>query len=400
MAEADTLTAEELRLRSHQDLRRRTIAHMRARTTDLAEGPRRIDPAIYVDRERFETERRELFQKRPVPVALTGDIREAGDKLLVDVLGPGILLVRGKDMVLRGFLNMCPHRAARLVTACDSRSRMTCRFHGWTFGLDGELIGLPGTEGFEGIDKAELGLIPVPVAERHGMVFVQARPGSDPIDVDRWLGPMGDELAHLELARARPVKTTVIPAAANWKYAFDTYGESYHFATLHPTTIGALAFSNTLTHQSLGRNFRIGFPRADFVEYGEMPEAQWPPSDYGGLYMLFPATVINVNTLPSGGMFYGVSRVYPGEEPGSSVTLMTTYRPGHELDERPDDAWVEMHDFVAKVVSTEDYSVSAEGQRNLANAPASFRMVFGANEVVLQKQHEEIERLLAESMDR
>jgi nitrite reductase/ring-hydroxylating ferredoxin subunit len=397
MTETHTLSMGKVRRQSHQDLRRRTIAHMCARTTDLSDGPRRIDPSIYVDPQRFEAEKRELFRKRPVCVAFTGDIPNPGDKLLVDVLGPAIVLVRGKDGVLRGFFNMCPHRAARLVAECDARTRMTCRFHGWTFDLEGTLIGLPGKEGFEGIGREDLGLIPVPVAEWCGMIFVRATAGGDPIDVEDWLGPMAEELAHLELDRARAVKSSVIHAEANWKYAFDTYGESYHFATLHPTTIGALAFSNTMTHQSKGRNFRIGFPRADFIEYGEKPEAEWPQSDYGGLYMLFPSMVINVNTLPGGGMFYGCSRVYPGATADTCITVMTTYRPAHAEDGRPDDAWIDMHDFIQKVVSTEDYSVSAEGQRNLAYAPEGFRMVFGANEAVLQKQHAEIERILAES---
>lgn len=397
MAEAKSLSMEDRRRLSHGDLRRRTIAHMNAKTTDLAAGPRAIDPSIYVDPVRAEAEKRELFRKRPVVVGLSGDVPNPGDKMLVDVLGPAILITRGKDGVLRGFLNMCPHRAARLVVDCHARSRMTCRFHGWTFDLEGNLIGLPGKEGFEGLDKSDLGLIPVPVAEWNGVIFVRAVPRGDAIDVEDWLGPMGDELAHLELAKARPVRTSVIPAAANWKYAFDTYGESYHFATLHPTTIGALAFSNTMTHRPMGRHVRLGFPRADFVDYGGKPEEEWPHSDYGGLYMLFPNMVINVNGLPGGGMFYGVSRVFPGETPGESVTLMTTYRPGHEIDDRPDDAWVQMHDFIQKVVSTEDYSVSAEGQRNLGWAPDDFHMTFGANEAVLQKQHGEIERILAES---
>lgn len=397
MAEADGSALADKRRKSHQDLRRRTIAHMQAGTTDLAPTPRSIDPSVYTDPKRFEAEKRELYRKRPICVGFSGDVPAPGDKLLIDVLGPAILVIRGKDGVLRGFLNMCPHRAARLVTECNSRSRMTCRFHGWTFDLEGKLIGLPGKEGFEGIEKGDLGLIPVPVAEWNGMIYVRAEPRGEAIDVADWLGPMGDEMAHLELAGARPVKSSVIHAKANWKYAFDTYGESYHFASLHPMTIGSLAFSNTMTHESKGRNFRIGFPRADFAEYGHKPEEEWPESDYGGLYMLFPSMVLNVNTLPGGGMFYGFSRVFPGETPDSCITLMTTYRPAHELDERSDDAWIAMHDFIEKVVSTEDYSVSAEGQRNLAFAPDDFRMVFGRNEEVLQKQHAEIERILNET---
>lgn len=395
MSDFTVQTMSERRDRSHQDLRRKTIAHMLAKTTDLSGGPRRIDPAIYSDPRRAEAERRELFLKRPVLAGFSLDVPNPGDKLLFDVLGPAILIVRNKEGVLKAFLNMCTHRAARLVTECDARTRMTCKFHGWTFDLDGKLIGLPGKEGFGGLDRENLGLVPVPVAEWHGMIFVRGTPGGDPIDVADWLGPMGDELAHLELGQARPIKSSVVRTAANWKYAFDTYGESYHFATLHPSTIGSLAFSNTMSHSPKGLHVRIGFPRADFVEYGGQPEETWPKSDYGGLYMLFPNVSINVNTLPGGGMFYGVSRVFPGATPGECITLMTTYRPAHATEDRPDQDWADIHDFVERVVTTEDYSVSEEGQRNLAWAPEGFGMVFGANEAVLQKQHAQMETILA-----
>lgn len=396
MEDGSTIMADR-RAASHGDIRRRTIAHMLAGTTDLADGPRAIDPAIYRDPARAEAERRELFLKRPVLAGLSLDVPNPGDKLLFDVLGPAILIVRNKAGELNAFLNMCPHRAARLVHACDARSRMTCNFHGWTFDLDGKLIGLPGKEGFEGVPTDNLSLVRVPVVEFHGMIFVVATPGNDPIDIAGWLGPMADELAHLELGKAKPIKASTVRLASNWKYAYDTYGESYHFATVHPTTVATLAYSNTMTHSAMGRHVRVGFPRADFGAYGKEPEASWPTSDYGGLYMLFPNVSINVNTLPGGGMYYGISRVFPGATPGESVTLMATYRPDHTAGERDDKDWTDIHDFIERVVTTEDYSISVAGQNNLQWAPDDFRMTFGANEAVLQKQHAEIEAILAGS---
>lgn len=386
---------------SHAKIRRNTVEHMRNKTTDLAAGPKLVSPSIYTDPVRAAAERRELFQKRPIFVGLTGDMPNPGDKILFDYLGPPLLIVRNKDGEVKAFLNMCTHRAARLVSECDERTRMTCRFHGWTFDLDGQLIGLPGKEGFAGIEREQLGLIPVPVAEWHGMIFVRAEPNGDPIDVAEWLGPMADELAHLELEKVRPIKQSVFTADANWKYAYDTYGESYHFASLHPTTIGSLAFSNIMTHEPFGRHMRLGFPRQEFAECIDKPESEWPATQYGGLYMMFPNLVINVNGLGNGpGQFYGISRVFPNDDVGTSTTILSTYRPGDDTSDRLDDDWVAMHDFIQKVVTTEDYSVSASGQRNLEWAPEGFKMVFGANEAVLQAQHAHIERILAESNER
>src|SRR5690606_2753478 len=265
-----------------------------------------------------------------VLAALTGDLPEPGDTFLFEETGPAILLVRNKEGKVNAFLNMCTHRAAKLVTECGRKSRMSCRFHGWTFDLNGRLMGIPGVEGFQGIERAERGLIPVPVVEYHGLIFVRAVPNGEPIDIEAHLGErFALELAHLELARARPMKTSRIDVDSNWKYALDTYGEGYHFATLHPGSIGALAMSNIMSYDNHGPHHRMAMPRADFVEYSDKPEEEWPDTSYGGLYYIFPNTVINVNTMADGKQFYGISRLFPGERVDQATTLLVTYKPGH-----------------------------------------------------------------------
>ncbi|MFT4054335.1 MAG: aromatic ring-hydroxylating dioxygenase subunit alpha [Novosphingobium sp.] len=399
MADEDVLApsreAEEARLHSHYELRRRTLRHMRDKTTDLdAEGPMQIDPSIYTDPGYAQRERKAMFLDMPVVACLSRDLDGPGAKMTFDVLGPPILLVRNKQGQVNAFLNMCTHRAARLVTECDARSRMTCPFHAWTFDLDGKLIGQPGKEGFAGIEREELGLVRVPCAEKYGLVFVRATPGGEEIDVDAHLGEFAPEIAHLELDKAECIASSEITADANWKYALDTYGESYHFATLHPETIGKLAPSNIMVYDNYGLHARLAFPREEFMPYQDTPEEEWPHTDYGGLYMLFPNVVINVNSIPGIGQFYGVSRVFPGATPQDSRTLMRTYQPAHAGEDVDRQKWAEMHAFIDKVVSTEDYSVSATGQRNLEWAPSSFRTVLGANEIALQHWHRNAARIM------
>lgn len=384
-----------LRRESHNSLRRRTIAHINARSTDLADGPMTISTSAYTDPVRFEEEKRVLFRERPVLAALTGDLPEPGDTFLFDEVGPPILLVRNKEGKVNAFLNMCTHRAAKLVTECKRRNRMSCKFHGWTFDLDGKAVGVPGAEGFKGIDMAQRSLIPVPVAEWHGLIFVRAVPRGEPIDVEAHLGKdFARELAHLELEKARPMKTTRIDVNSNWKYALDTYGEGYHFATLHPSTIGALALSNIMTYDNYGPNHRMAMPRAEFMEYADKPESEWPDTNYGGLYYIFPNVVINCNHIQGGKQFYGMSRLFPGEQVDQATTLITTYKPGHMQHIPETEPWTEMHDFIHKVVSTEDYSVSQAGQRNMSHAPADFEPVLGANEIALQNIHRHIGSML------
>ncbi len=396
LQEADTgMDWPALRRESGNALRRRTIEHIKANTTDLAEGTMLVSTSAYTDSARHEQERRVLFRQRPVVAALTNDLPEPGDTFLFDEVGPPILLVRNKAGKVNAFLNMCTHRAAKLVTDPKRKNRMSCKFHGWTFDLEGKLVGVPGKEGFKGINLEERKLIPVPVAEWHGLIFVRADPDGAPIDVEAHLGKaFARELAHLELEKAQPMKTTSFGVNSNWKYAMDTYGEGYHFGTLHPTSIGALAFSNIMSYDNYGPNHRIAMPRAEFLDYSDKPEAEWPETAYNGLYFIFPNLVINANALKDGKQFYGVSRLFPGEKVDQATTLITTYKPGHMLSNEETAPWTEMHDFIVKVVSTEDYSVSEDGQRNMKYAPASFRPVLGANELALQNIHQHINQLL------
>ncbi|HJV84567.1 MAG TPA: aromatic ring-hydroxylating dioxygenase subunit alpha [Noviherbaspirillum sp.] len=387
-----------LRRESGNALRRRTINHIKNGTTDLADGPMLVDPGAYTDSARHEQERQVLFQQRPMLAALTGDLPEPGDTFLFDETGPSILLVRNKAGKVNAFFNMCTHRAAKLVTEPGRKNRMSCKFHGWTFDLDGKLVGLPGPEGFKGINKDDRGLIPVPAAEWHGLIFVRAVPNGEPIDVEAHLGKaFARELAHLELEKARPMKSTRFGVNSNWKYALDTYGEGYHFGTLHPTSIGALAFSNIMSYDNYGPNHRLAMPRAEFMEYSDKPEEEWPDTTYNGLYYIFPNTVINANSIKGGKQFYGISRVFPNEKVDEATTVISTYKPGHMLDVEETASWTEMHDFIVKVVSTEDYSVSEDGQRNMKYAPAGFKPVLGANELALQNIHRHISDLLAQA---
>src|SRR4051812_14294564 len=186
-----------------RDLERRMVAHLAAGgTTDLSNGPLSVSAQEYTDPARFEVERRELFGKLPLLACLSRDIAEPGEMFTFDVVGPAILIIRGQDGKARAFLNMCTHRGARLVGECQKRKLITCPFHAWGFDLEGRLAAVPGEEGFDGVDRATLNLVRVPVGEWGGMIFVKAQAGDEEIDVEAWLGDMGPQLLALDLAGA------------------------------------------------------------------------------------------------------------------------------------------------------------------------------------------------------
>ncbi len=380
-----------------RDIQRRLVDHIRNGGTDLEAGPMRHDAAVYTSQDWFDREQEYVFTRLPLLVGMSRDLPEPGSKLLFEEVGPSILVVRTQQGTLKAYLNMCTHRAARLVSECTTAKRMTCGFHGWTFDLDGELVGQPGGKrGFAGIDRDQFRLVEVPVEEWHGLIFVIARPGtSADINVEAYLGSFAPELAQMGFERANPVRKTRLDVAANWKYAYDTYGEGYHFATLHPTSIARTAHSDMVVHDKFGLHARINFPYRDQDAYVDKPEEEWVPRPYGGVHLLFPNTVINVSSMGPGQVF-SIYRIFPDGGPDKAFSLMAAYRSGEVADDVDMKPWEEFHDFIMNVVSTEDYSISASGHRNLRFAPAGFKVTYGANEGVLQDFHRNLAAIVGQ----
>ena len=368
-------------------IQRRLVAHIRDRSTDLAPTTMRVARDEYTSQAWYELEMERVFRSLPMVVGLTADLPEPGSKLTFDDVGPPIVVVRTASGAVKAFLNMCTHRGARLVDDCTTAKRMTCPFHAWTFNLDGDLIGLPGKAGFADVRREDLGLIEVPAQEWAGMIFVIARPGgADDIDVEGYLGEFAPELAQLDLGSAQRVKSTRLDVSANWKYAYNTYGEGYHFSTLHPQSIAKTAHSDMVAHDVFGRHQRLNFPYHDQDACVGQPEEEWVRRPYGGVHLLFPNAVVQVATFGPGSIF-GLYRLYPDGGPDKAYSMMTTYRSGRIAPDLPMQPWEDFHDFTMNVVSNEDYSVSETGQRNLRFAPDDFQLVFGANEPALQVFH-------------
>lgn len=381
-------------------MQRRAVAHAAAGTTDMAPAPFANRASVYTDPVRFAAEVKGLFGgDMPLVAGLSADMPNAGDRMLFEETGVPIVIMRGKDGVARAFLNMCTHRGAKLTKDCNPAARLTCPFHAWTFDLEGKLIGQPGARGFVGHDKADLGLVAVPCHEWNGLIFVQPRAGATPVDIEAFLGDFAPELAQLELGRAEPVKAGEMRANSNWKFALDTYGESYHFATLHASTIGQTHFNDMTVYDQFGRNHRVSFPDKGALALASLPESEWPDVDYGGVHYLFPNTVLFIGSIEPGKGFTQIFRLFPGESPGKMVTKFAVYAPkGVQSDQHRAECEYAF-DATAQVVSTEDYVIAADGWTNMAAAPTELRIIYGANEIALPGVHRAIADAIGMPLD-
>lgn len=387
MADIDPgLSPASRRASAAANLLRRLVQHAAERATDMAAEPMALPASTYTCPVQFERERDALFRRLPLVAGLSRDL-PVGHAMLFEAAGPSVLLTRGRDGTVRAFRNLCTHRGAKLLTGgegiCAKRARLTCPFHAWTFDLEGRLIAQPGRAGFDGHKEGSRPLLPVAVEERHGLIFVQPEGA---LDLDRHLGPMADILAFLELESAEPVKRGHIDCAANWKYALDTYGEGYHFASLHPSNIGITHMSDVAVFDALGQHHRIAFPTKAMADLKGKPDSDWPAWDYNAVHFLFPNTVIFVGSVEPGKTFVQLFRLFP-----SAVDRMrcqfAVYAPGGVRDEAHR-AETEMgYDLTEQVVRTEDYAQAEASFDALRGAPAGFQVILGRNEIALQRFH-------------
>jgi len=262
------------------------------------------DPAIYA------REQERLFGRMWVCVGRADAITEAGAYLLAGVGGESVIVVRGRDGAVRAFLNVCRHRGARLRTEpCGTLpGAIRCRYHAWSYGLDGRLIGAPNLARDERLDREALGLVAVGCQVWEGLVWVNLDPAAaaepvaaqvEPAIVAR-LGEKGtwDRYGVGGLAVGRSISYQI---DANWKLIVENFMECYHCGPVHPELVRLLpAFRDGTSYQGLpGEGTAFADDVAGFAISGHARRPRLPglrPADdrlyYG--FVLWPNVFVNL----------------------------------------------------------------------------------------------------------
>lgn len=210
-------------------------AAAQADRTQAAAGPRALPAWIYnnPDMTRLELER--ILRPSWQIACHISQVPRPGDFATLDLGRDSIVVLRDRDGRIRGFHNVCRHRGARLLDdGGHCPGVIVCPYHGWSYNYAGMLVGVPGREGFPGIDRAEYGLKPVHVEVALGFVFV-CLAASPPPPLQERFAPFMDELAPYRLEEMVPlVPVSYEEWDVDWKVAMDNYLESYHVPVGHP----------------------------------------------------------------------------------------------------------------------------------------------------------------------
>ena len=355
-------------------------------------GVKTLPSAIYTDPARWQAEMAMIFKRVPLVLAASAELPATGSWKAFEAMGLPLLLTRDRAGVVRAFLNVCPHRGGPVADDGHGQgTRFACRYHGWTFGADGRLIGVADPAKFGAIDREARGLRALPCEERAGLILGVLTPGA-PLDGDAFYGAMLDDFTAMDLASWAYLGTRVIHGA-NWKIAFDGYLEGYHFAQLHPDTIHPRTPSNVTHYEAFGPHLRIGFPQVGIASLRDHPRDTWGSLENRGfdfVRILFPN--VSLFLAPE---ITQIAQLFPGPTPDRNMTVLTFLRRDPPRDDADRTALTAMMDWLRDVVRDEDYAMGARIQAGMASG-AHETVILGRNERGNQFFHEWVDWYLAD----
>lgn len=266
----------------------RLFDHIDRNTTDLSEEVWREPVENYVSQQRFDAELK-VLRRTPTPFCPSAALPEEGSYVARTAALTPIVAIRGKDGQVRAFRNACRHRGVQLVEGTGCKRVLTCKYHAWSYGLEGELRGVPHAEGFPGLDRSTHGLVPVSTAERHGLIFVTQDDAS--------AGPEHPLPDYFD-SNWRLLDTTELEFDFNWKLFVDGLLEGYHIRSTHADTFFPRQYDNINVCEYFGSNTRVSYPYRSIEKMRGKPRSEWTANGaMTQLNHLFPNT--SVATFPT-----------------------------------------------------------------------------------------------------
>jgi len=159
-----------------------------------------------------------------------------------EVAGEPVIVVRDKQGILRAFSNVCRHRAGPIALGSGCRNVLRCQYHGWTYTLDGRLIGTPDVEGVEFFDRSTMGMVPLRLEVWKQFIFVNFDAQAEPLA--SYLGKIPEQARGFQFDGLQFTERRDYVINCNWKVYVDNYLEGYHIPIAHPGLMREIDYAN------------------------------------------------------------------------------------------------------------------------------------------------------------
>jgi phenylpropionate dioxygenase-like ring-hydroxylating dioxygenase large terminal subunit len=253
-----------------------------------------LPAAWYSDAAVFDAERERIFSTTWQYAGPLAHVSETGSYFTTTAGHIPVVVTRAADGELRAFVNVCRHRGHLVADGTGCRETLQCRYHAWTYGLDGALRRAPRSEREPGFDASQLSLHPVAVSSWGPFVFVNPDAGAAPLD--QTLGDLSDIVSDgaIDLGRLRFHSHQEWSQDVNWKVALENYLECYHCPVAHP------GFSKVIDVDPDSYRLMVnGFVSSQLGPVREKPSAGNGYDPYGEVHasqyhFIWPNTTVNV----------------------------------------------------------------------------------------------------------
>ena len=310
---------------------------------------------LYLDESIYEQEKQKIFYCNWHYAGHLSQLSKSGDYLTASVADESIFIVRDQDDTLRGFYNVCRHRAHQLLEGSGNTRNIVCPYHAWSYALDGELRHARNSEKVPGFDKSEFCLQPVRVDTLCDFVFFNLDPDAESLDshapgLAQDIQERVPELGNLHVVDSVSLGSAI---AANWKVVVDNFVECYHCAPGHPDFVSLFDMSSYQLDTYSNWSRQLG-PKTQ-PKNTAYPFDSEAPIQSGAFWYLWPTTTINI--LP-GVPNLNVLSILPL---GHRKTSFTGHQYALEIDQNYDMRQQYLNDILAP----EDISLCESAQRGL-----------------------------------
>lgn len=318
-----------------------------------------IPAKYYTSEEIFEFEKEKIFANTWVCVSHISEVADKNSYIIRELIGESLVLVRGRDNILRGFYNVCPHRGHQLLSGEGGKVKnvITCPYHAWAFKLDGELAHATNCENVNNFEADAMSLSQFHVTEYAGFIYVNLTKG-EPQPIEEQLPGLADKMeeACAVIKDLKLAARFVNPTAANWKTIVDNYIECYHCPTNHVSFASSVdvGMYDHLLHNNW--TVQIGKAKPSESSY-QFDDANGDHKFYG--FWVWPCTMFN---MPPGEDFMTVIYEFPVSA-GKTLQYYDIYFLNEELTEYQKD----LIEWYRTVFRPEDLRLVEGVQRGLTS---------------------------------
>ena len=355
-----------------------------------SEPSARLATDVYTSPERLRAERRAMA-RRPAVALASSEVASPGDFATLRLGDTGVIVARDHGGRAHALVNVCAHRGSTVEhRPCGSARLLSCRFHGWSYNLDGSLRAASNPRLFSTTAPTG-GLQRLHCEERHGLVWVTTDSAAGSPTVRQWLGAeLDDLLTGLGLGDMVAFRAEDHDLGCNWKMLTDGFLEIYHLKHLHRNTIAPYFPAHAAVYSRYGDHVLAALPKNRlWRELPGTPRDQWRILE--GLTMAFvlvPGTVVQWQ---AGHVELFSLRPDPGD-PGRTSCRLTMLIPAGQAHDT--DLWERNWQRVCETIPAEDFAVAEEIQGNI-NTGAVTSLQIGANESFILEHQATVDRLIA-----